>query len=151
MDAKIRSYYKFIKNKYGFNNDLKYNIDGKLLYGYDKQNNLVLRANFQYIGIFNIETSVWVWSWNIPFIGKSMTKLARNVKKYIKKNLQKKLHGLEKELYNFYISYNNFYVNQEDINRIIMLNIYVNKNKWFATFKQKKYIYYLFIDRIIQY
>lgn len=102
---------------------------------YDEDSNLILRAEYEYIGIFNIFNSVWYWAWAIEFINHKLTNESKKVKKYAKTMLQdmKQTDPIEDEYYYFIAKTSNFYTSSDNINKIIKFMLYVTKGLWYIT------------------
>lgn len=44
--------------------------------------NIDYSFNYEVLGIFDKNTKVWIWSWNIPYLVKQLTKESRNLLNY---------------------------------------------------------------------
>lgn len=114
--------YKFYEN-----NDKKHIIE---IYDNDK---FVLKAEYEYIGVFNIMTSVWYWSWNINMINKDLTKSSLEVKKLGEKIMDNYTDYNPREADElYYISQNgNFFTSIDVVKKIVQLSLYLTKSDYY--------------------
>lgn len=122
------------------------------IYNKDKH---VAKLIYQIIGIYNIENSVWYWSWNCEMIEKDLVFASKKIKKFakhIRENMNE-LNFAEAEEFYYYCSNGNFYTTQDNIDKLIKMTLYLNKAIWFLVKKddeQINKIEYLMIKKIIQ-
>lgn len=100
---------------------------------------IVLSGNFQTLGIYNHASSLWFWSWNIPFIDKSeykdLDKITKFNETFIKKYEDYDPKDIE-EIY-FYIDNGNFFCISEYLSFILKLSLYLVKGVWFFPIEKK--------------
>lgn len=119
---------------------------------------LVLKGEYCVLGLYNIQLSLWYWSWNIAFINKKLTKKPiSNIKNYIdviNKNYDK-FNVVDVEMLHYLLSNDNFYISNDNINKLIKLGLYLTKCAWFFPIKQydgnDNVIQYILITKILQY
>ena len=100
------------------------------LYDNDK---LVLKAEYELIGIYNMFNSIWYWAHNIQFINRHLAKESKKIKEFSKelKDNYEKYDPIEADTY-YYISKNgNFYTSSDNVIKMIKLMLYVCKGLWY--------------------
>jgi hypothetical protein len=117
----------------------------------------ILKARYIPIGMYNINTSIWYWSWNIDFVSKStiLKSYAETIKTFVDKN-SSLFSNPELEEYDFYSSNGNFFINHTNVPKLIMYAMFLNKAVWFFPIKTKisdsiDGIEYVLIDKIYQF
>ena len=145
-------------NKYitKIKNDLK---SGKLTLSYDKDiltvklnNKEIFSCKYLNIGLYNKENSVWYWSWNIPYISKTLSLSEKNILPF--KTLldvkYDKFKPHEVDEYYFYLNNGNFYIQHDDISKLIALVIGLNNCESFIEITNESVIEYILITNIIK-
>ncbi len=168
---KINSYYisinDDIQNKVkGLNNKNNYeyvftkNDDTQLIEVY-LDDKFVLKAEYAILGLYNIQLSMWYWSWNIAFINKKLielpTKKIKNFIDIINDNYDK-FDKVDVETLHYLISNDNFYISNNNIDKIIKLSLYLTNGIWYFPIKQNNndnddsnQLQYILITKILQY
>lgn len=67
-------YTKFIKNE----GDLDHNQI--IFFGEDKKE--LFRSSYETIGLYNLEASIWIWAWSVPYFSKNNTNIVRKIWNY---------------------------------------------------------------------
>lgn len=143
LDETINEYFIKRKNEINkiFDPDKNYNYkmysgDTHIIEIYDN-NKMILKAEYDLIGIYNIFNSIWYWAWNIQFVDRSLAKNSEKVKKfakelndkyddYLKNNKMKVLDNY------YYICKNgNFYTSSDNILKMIKLMMYLTDGLWY--------------------
>lgn len=132
-------------------NDITYNFedDEVILKLHD---DVIAKFKFQYIGLYNEETTTWYWSWNVPFVNKKLTKIKdsiRDFKKFLEKNFTK-FNQKEIEEYMFYVSNNNFYLLNTDVKKLLSLVVTINDCKGTIKINNSNGTEYLLLTDIVQ-
>lgn len=130
---------------------------------YDTQGNMLFKAKFQEIGTYDLNTKIWVWSWNKIPSNNFLTLYSKNVRKYSKKLFQKitkcndKNNCMALEKYYYMSKQGNFYYSG-DIMQIIKFALYVTKSSWYLNITNtldqnipKNKVHCLFITDILNY
>lgn len=144
------------------------NIDDKQNYTYKYvddniieifiKDKLILRGEYCVLGIYNIQLSLWYWSWNIAFINKILTnKPINDIKNYIDiiDKHYDKFNVVDVEMLHYLLSNDNFYISNNNINKLIKLSLYLTKGIWYFPIKQydgnNNIIQYIMVTKILQY
>lgn len=121
-------------------------------------NKFVLKAEYVILGLYNIQLSMWYWSWNIAFINKKLTELPINkIKSFINvlNDNYDKFNKVDAEMLHYLISNDNFYISNNNIDKIIKLGLYLTKSVWYFPIKQNddniNQLEYILITKILQY
>jgi hypothetical protein len=88
---------------------------------------LVLKGEFQLIGMYNLINSIWYWGWSIDFVNKQLTEKVQTVKQFpnkIKQNFNKFDTVEADELY-FLTSNGSFYTNSKRVDFLGKLAMYL--------------------------
>ena len=96
----------------------------------DDSNNTILVGNCQTIWLYNEKTSMWYWSWNIPFINRKQYKDLIKIKEFtedLKDNSDKYIPYELEELY-FYLDTGSFYCNE--LIKPSKIALYLSKGEW---------------------
>ena len=125
-----------------------------------KKDKLKLRAEYSVVGVYNIPLSVWYWAWNIAFINKSLIINQDNIKVFLNRLEQEysSFDPVEAEDYYYLLNNPNFYISDENINKIIKLVLYLTKGLWVMPVKSihnninlGDKFEYIMITKILQY
>ena len=126
-------------------------------------NKFILKGEYCILGLYNIQLSVWYWSWNMIFVNKKLIELPINkIKNFIEEinDNYKKFDNKEVELLHYLLTNNNFYISLSNIEKIIKLSLYLTKSIWYFPIKQTNNdqddestntIQYILITKILQY
>ena len=83
---KIKKKNKFIKNLLNINNDYIINFiksnDNKLLGLYNNNNKLLLAGKYNFFGIYQQQTNLWVWASSIPGIDRHFINYITKLKSF---------------------------------------------------------------------
>jgi hypothetical protein len=116
---------------------------------------LIMKANYCIFGSYNIQLSVWYWSWNIAFINKKLIELPKEKIKEFEKTIEnkyEKFNKMEAEVLHYLVSNDNFYISGNHIDKIIKLSLYLTNSLWYFPVKQDaNKIQYILITKILQY
>ena len=125
------------KYKYVIKED---NNNSPLLEIYNKSDDkIILSGKFQTIGVYNRASSVWHWSWNIPFINKqeySELDTIQTYPEFLDEHFSEYSPKEAEELY-FYTDRNNFYCTQEVLSLVLKMSMYIVKGTWFFPIEKK--------------
>lgn len=82
-DANNEIYNKLI-NKVGFvrYKDGKNDQEKNEIYLFDKDDNLIFKSHYEYLGMYRNIESVWIWSWSIPSFLRKNTDMSRKILNY---------------------------------------------------------------------
>jgi hypothetical protein len=160
----INELHKIIKNKYnklkGLNN-IEQCIDNCSITYYD--NNAIIKNNkneylidYENIGIFDITSKIWYWSFGFSFKDVNKIIIAKNIKKNminIVKNKTKKfndLHFSQADLEQLlYFTKNGIYLTKEALDTLIQLCIVISDVEWIIPYKQENNITFIAIKKIL--
>lgn len=167
----INNHYNILKNNISKSIDISKDFD----YVFSNDNNIdiveiyfdgkiKIKAEYNFIGMFNIPFSIWYWSWNIAFINKNLIKEMLPVKNFSKSMiLEKNYYKYNKkntdELY-YITSNDNFYISHKNIDKILKLVLFLTKSVWYFPIKyinnknqldKIDKIHYILITKIIQF
>ena len=155
---------KIIKIKYnnlkGLNN-IEQCIDNCSI-TYDN-NNAIIKNNkneylidYEYIGIFDITSKTWYWSFGFPFKDNNKTIIAKNIRKNmikIIKNKTKKFNDinfLQTDLEQLlYFTKNAIYLTKESLDILIQLCIVISDVQWIIPYKKDNSITFIAIKKIL--
>lgn len=136
----INEYYQkqkeIISKKYNTENQYNYKFSKKNTKDYIELYNgteLVMKAEYELMGIYNIFNSVWYWAYNIEAVDRNLTKESEKIKEFstsLLKNI-KDYDKIEAEYYRFLSNNGNFFISSSKIMRIIKFMLYVTKGEWF--------------------
>lgn len=162
---------KVISSKLDINKEYTYifsNDNNNYIVEIYLDDNLIIKAEYDIVGLYNIPLSVWYWSWNISFINEKLIGNLSKVKEFsgnIKDNYKNFDIKEADELY-YLLSNGNFYVSSDKIDLIIKLVLYITGGIWIFPIKysnktnkinknniidQMDRIQYILITKIIQY
>jgi len=115
--------FKLMKDEYNNN----YIIE---IYYKDK---LKLRAKYNVIGMYNIINSVWYWSWNISNIDKQLINNSLKIKEFSEElnNNYSKYNKTEIDELYYLTSNGNFYIDGDNIKKLIKIALFINKGIWY--------------------
>lgn len=141
---KIDQYYKSkksdIEKKINFNKSYKINFyvddqDNHIVDLIDENGDVILKAEYDLLGIFNVINSTWYWGWNIQMADKLLTKASKKIKNfpdYIKSNYNHFTHH-DAEYFNFITDTGNFFTDQSKINDIVKFGLYYLNGLWYLS------------------
>jgi hypothetical protein len=127
--------------------------DEKIINIYDNNDNLLLSANYETIGTYDLSTSIFFWEFAFQLFPK--LELSDNIESYKKelsdaiiKRTYKDSKYME-QLY-YYITNNIFYIKYENIENLLKFIIYITKYNGIVdeTLSDNKNIYYLITNII---
>ena len=151
-----------------FNNDvldkILSNVENKY-FSYDYVNNVptlnilnkttkksVMIAEYQYIGIYNKQTSIFHWAWNLPFLEKKVYQEIIKIKDNLKEleNNYSDYDPYELEQLHFYLDNDHFYCSSDKKNTIAKIVMYFFKGKGIISInnKSKNIVEYILIKNI---
>lgn len=152
-----------ITNKIGNQNELNYtfekdNNEIPIIEVFNK-NQLLFKAEYNVIGIYNIPLSVWYWGWNIGFIDKKLINDILEVKNFknILKDKYQEFDPIEAEQFYYLLSNDNFYISNDKIELITKLVMFLTKGVWTLPIllenntNEMDRIKYILIKKIVQY
>jgi hypothetical protein len=115
---------------------------------------LVLKAQYCFIGIYNLLNSVWYWAWNLEYINKTLSRDIKKAVKYTKRDLidnYSKYNPEEADEMYFYCANNNFFLSSENVDKLIKVALYVSKVLWIMpTGDGKEKFEYIGLTKILQ-
>jgi len=129
---------------------------------YDNEN-MLLRASFQEIGTYDINTNIWVWSWDKVPTNIFLSKYSKFIKTQSKKFFDKIIETKNKEECKilekyYYLSQNGYFYYTGDVLEIIKYSLFMTKSPWYFTVTNKldnnvpiNKNHYLFITNVINY
>jgi hypothetical protein len=160
----INELHKIIKNKYnklkGLNNieqcinncSITYNNDNAII----KNNKNEYLIDYENIGIFDITSKIWYWSFGFSFEDVNKTIIAKNIKKNIIniiKNKTDKFNNLnlsQQDLEQLlYFTKNGIYLTNESLDILIQLCIVISNVEWIIPYKQENNITFIAIKKIL--
>jgi hypothetical protein len=160
----INELHKIIKNKYnklkGLNNieqcinncSITYNTDNAII----KNNKNEYLIDYENIGIFDITSKIWYWSFGFSFEDVNKTIIAKNIKKNIIniiKNKTDKFNNLnlsQQDLEQLlYFTKNGIYLTNESLDILIQLCIVISNVEWIIPYKQENNITFIAIKKIL--
>ena len=140
------------KNNYEFTFSQNDNTQIVEVYLNDK---FILKAEYVILGLYNIQLSVWYWCWNIAFVNKKSIELSTDKIKTFINTLEDnydKFNKHDAEVIHYLLSNDNFYISNDNINKIIKLSLYLTKSIWYFPIKQNSdLLQYVLITKILQY
>lgn len=141
---KINSYFELQQSsisKY-FNPDLDYkymfsinNNHQHIIDIFNNNNKLLLKAEYEFAGVYNINSSIWHWAWNLDFINRQLARSSLVTKKfarYIKDHLYQ-FDPLEADDLYFRTNNGYYYTSSKNILLIVKLILYLTKSLWFLS------------------
>ena len=162
FNQKIEEYYIKIKKNIGakINTDIKYNYkfysndNANIIEIYNNNNdNIILKAEYSILGVYNIAYSTWYWAWNSNMINKTLIKDSLLIKKISKDVIQNISPKDAEELY-FYTNNGNFFISSDNILKLIKIGLYITNANWYIPIIHNDpidKIEYILIKKILQY
>lgn len=116
----------------------------------------VLKAEYCILGLYNLQSSVWYWSWNEAFVNKQLVELPIDKIKNFVDVIDRDYEEFDKvdvEMLHYLISNGNFYLSSGNIGKIIKLSLYLTKSSWYFPMKQSdsNKVEYILITKILQF
>ena len=112
----------------------------------NENNKLMMKGKYKIIGMYNKNTSIWYWAWDIDFVDKNL--IIDSLKfKEAAKNI--KLNSPENESIYFYLTTGNFMTNIQNLTLIIKLALYITDGIWFYKIIHNENINNVFIEYVI--
>jgi hypothetical protein len=155
---------KIIKNKYnklkGLNNidqcinncSIIYNDDNAII----KNNKNEYLIDYEFIGVYDITSKIWYWSFGLPFKSNNKIIIAKNIKKNMisiiknKKNKFNHIKFIQSELEHIlYFTKNGIYLTKESLDILIQLCIVLSNVEWIIPYKQNNNITFIAIKKIL--
>jgi len=160
----INELHKIIKNKYnklkGLNNieqcinncSITYNNNNAII----KNNKNEYLIDYENIGIFDVISKIWYWSFGFPFKDVNKTIIAKNIKKNMINIIKNKtdkfnnLNLLQQDLEQLlYFTKNGIYLTKESLDILIQLCIVISDVEWIIPYKQENNITFIAIKKIL--
>lgn len=118
-----------------YNYDYKFSTDkdNNAIVEVLKNNKLVIKAEYELLGLYNLFNSVWYWGFGLDLVNRDLVKGSKSIKEFskiIKKNYED-FDKKEAEILYFRTNNNNFYTSKKNIDNIVKLGLYITKSKWF--------------------
>lgn len=117
----------------------------KYVYSNDKvtilhNNKQIFVGSYQILGVHNVTTKIWFWTWSLPFVNKQSYEKLTQIKNLSNtlKNKYADIDAKDYELLQFYATNNYFYCSIETVTYIVQLALYLTKAYWFIK-KQRRY------------
>jgi hypothetical protein len=143
FNKKINHYYEHKEKKISKILDLNDNFqcltytdnNGNHILELIKNDKLILKAEYQLIGFYNIINSLWYWGWGIDMVDRSLVKDVEKIKtfpNYIKNNMNIFDHK-EVEKLHFRTENSSFFMDIKKVIELIKLAIYYLNVEWYAT------------------
>jgi len=160
----INELHKLIKIKYdklkGLNNIEQCINNCSITYN---NNNAIISNNkneylidYENIGIFDITSKIWYWSFGFSFKDVTKTIIAKNIKKNIIdiiKNKTNKFNDLKISQHDLeqlvYFTKNGIYLTKESLDTLIQLCIVISDVEWIIPYKQQNNITFIAIKKIL--
>lgn len=114
------------------------------------------RAEYEYIGFFNIILSTWYWSWGIALINSNCYNKIKNLAKMPREIIENynKFDEKEAEFLNYIFKNNNFYISYKKIELILNIVLYFCSGLFILPYRMKNSeidkINYFLIKKIIK-
>lgn len=154
---------KKISKKINLNDkfDFVFNEDGNI-YTVDimVDGKLKMKAVYNIIGMYNLPLSIWYWGWAIDFVNHQLVQDLEVVKNYNQKlpDMLTQFDNNSIEEAHYILSNNNFYISSQNIDKIMMIVLYLTKSIWYFPIYRKgsnnhefDKIDYILITKILQY
>lgn len=135
-----------------FDKDIKVKINENIVTITSKTK--TIKAEYDLIGVYNVDTSVWYWGWSLP-VNKLFHDSLKKIKEfpnYIKKNYER-FNKKDAEEYLYMTSNNNMYISHKNIEKLIKLSLYLLKGESYVIVPVNgdiNRLEYLNIKRILQ-
>ena len=137
---KLNKYYsehkKDISKKINLKNDYKYifeiNTNNRHIVKIYDNDKLLMVAEYELAGIYNLYNSVWYWAWNIDNIDRRLAKLSHKIKKFAKyiKDNDNKFQSKERDELYYRTKNGNFYTSFKNIKLLTKLALYLTNSIW---------------------
>lgn len=119
---------------------------------------LVLKGEYCILGMYNIQLSVWYWSWNIVFVNKKLIGLVVEKVKGYNKVIEDKFEEFERkdaELLHYFVGNDNFYIMHDNMDKLVKLGLYLVEGVWYFPIKKMNndmhMVEYIIITKVLQY
>jgi len=128
---------KKISKKFNYNKnyDYKISIDNQDNHIIELYNNdeLIMKAEYELIGIYNIYNSIWYWAWNIQMVDHKLITESQKIKKFVNiiKDNFKKWDPKKAEEYNYICKNGNFYTTPNKLLMMVKLILYITNGIWY--------------------
>jgi len=105
----------------------------------NENNEMLLSAKFNYIGVYNRKNNIWYWGWSL-IKDKSLTKKSLLVKE-----------NLKDPEFKILVESNNFTVKEEDLDNIVKIALYYMKDIWYFVIRlDEDIIQFISIEEILE-
>lgn len=115
---------------------------------------LVIRANYEVLGCYNIINSIWIWSWCISYIEDDLTENPKKSAKHEYGILSQNKITKDVEEYLYYLSMQSFFISYKNLKKILRLGQYMTKSLFVLPHKidddKPIMIEFILIKKIIQ-
>lgn len=141
----------------GINNkkNYEYVFDKKNIMSVYLDDKLVMKCEYSILGMYNVQLSVWYWSWAVAFINKSLIEMPIKKVKDFSKELDdnyNKFNKVDAEIIHYFLTNDNFYIAPSGIDKIIKLGLYLTKALWFFPVKMDgDRVQYVLVEKVLQY
>jgi hypothetical protein len=162
---KLNSYYDSINEDMqhkinGLNNKNNYEYvfdqkNGSHIVGVYLDDKLIMKAEYCCLGMYNVQLSVWYWSWTIAFVNNALIEAPIDKVKGFKEKINDKYEKFDKveaEMLQYLLSNDSFYISIGNMDKIIKLGLYLIGGIWyFPVKKDGDKVEYIIITKILQY
>ena len=127
-----------INKKYKYKFKFDRNNNKHIIEVFDTKGKLLLRSNYENIGIYNNLLSNWYWGWNISMIDKNLIKNNKKLKDEADKikNNYEDYNSKEADILHYYLDNGNFMIQPSNIPYIIKIAMYYLKSDWFLAIRK---------------
>lgn len=98
----------------------------------DKDNNIILKGEYDVIGLHDIKFSMWYWGWAIPYKNLSITNKSLKIKQFKKelKDNYKNYDKVEADHYYYYCKTASFLVDTDIVEKVVKFGNWVMKGEF---------------------
>lgn len=117
---------------------------------------VIMKAVYQHIGMFIVNTSTWYWAWNNSFVNKKLTLCSEKVKdfEHVLSNSYDKYDKHEADIFYYYCHNGNFFADIQTVQELVKFTLWINNGLWFFPVPSQTdnitQISYIIINKILQ-
>jgi len=133
----IKKQEKLVRKIYDPNKTYRYQFskdnNGKHIIELFSNNQLIIKAEYEIGGVYNLTNSVWYWGHTLEYIDRSLVKSSDKIKTVadIVKKEQKTFDKVDADYFYFISTNGNFYTTLKNTNSLIQVAVYLSESYWY--------------------
>lgn len=133
MYSKIDKYYnsqkELMNKKFDTDKNYTYQVNNNIIELFDNDK-LIIKGEYQIVGIYNLISSIWVWGWNIQIVNRKLVSSSEKIKEFSEELMKEKKNSQEIDELYYITSNGNFYTSPNNIEKITKVALYYLEGKW---------------------